>query len=267
MGSFVDFGALKEKITIEQVLIMLDLKVKKCGNGQFRGCCPIHQGSNDRQFVATPGKNLWICFGGCGGGDIVALVAKVRGVKANEAAALIDRHFGNQLSGNQSVTENGSVTRGGNRSVPQKPQEPRRREFDAAAYAARLQPEHAALEPLQLDVEILQKWKAGFCPSGINAGRLALPVAERNGTVIAYISRAIDEPTLKFPTGFDPTAYIFNAHQTAEGEIRLVRDVLDVLRAEAMGETAICFLTELIEPSQHEMLAALQDERKFKVFY
>jgi hypothetical protein len=49
------------------------------------------------------------------------------------------------------------------------------------------------------------------------------------------------------------------------GEIRLVRDVLDVLHAYQVNEPAICFLTELVDSSQRELLIATQDAKGFKV--
>jgi hypothetical protein len=39
------------------------------------------------------------------------------------------------------------------------------------------------------------------------------------------------------------------------------------MRCHELGEVAICFLTDLIEPQQHEQLAALQDQKQFKCFF
>jgi hypothetical protein len=45
------------------------------------GCIPdtvIHHGDNDREFVVTPVKGLFYCVSGCGGGDAITLVSKVK---------------------------------------------------------------------------------------------------------------------------------------------------------------------------------------------
>jgi hypothetical protein len=47
----------------------------------------------------------------------------------------------------------------------------------------------------------------------------------------------------------------------------MVRDPVDVMLAHEIGEVAVCFLTVLVEPAQHELLAALQDQHKFSLFY
>ena len=49
----VDFQDLKANVSIEQIIAWLNIDLKKTGTHQLRGVCPIHQGSNDRQFVAS----------------------------------------------------------------------------------------------------------------------------------------------------------------------------------------------------------------------
>jgi hypothetical protein len=96
-------------------------------------------------------------------------------------------------------------------------------------------------------------------------GRLAIPVHNRGGVLMAYCGRAVrgESPTLIFPNGFDPTLVIYNAHRIAEGELYLVRDPLAVLTAFQSGvENVVAFLTEGIAAQQLESLAALMDERK-----
>jgi DNA primase len=86
--SYVDFSELKAKVSITDVFVMLDIDLKrfKIHGDQLRGACPIHGGDNPRGFVVTPAKGLWYCFSGCGGGDIIALVAKMRQLSTKEAA-------------------------------------------------------------------------------------------------------------------------------------------------------------------------------------
>ena len=51
-------------------------------------------------------------------------------------------------------------------------------------------------------------------PSGVNRGRLALPVCTKDGTVIAYCGRALNDetqPALIFPNGVTPSEHIFGA--------------------------------------------------------
>jgi DNA primase len=83
----VDFLEVKRDFPIEKVVELLGLEVTKQRNGQMRGCCPVHGGTDPRGFVVTPAKGLWYCFkGDCGGGDQLSLIAKVRKCTVQEAA-------------------------------------------------------------------------------------------------------------------------------------------------------------------------------------
>jgi len=255
MSAYVDFHDLKARVSITDVLRMLSVATKANG-AQLRGSCPIHKGSDPRGFVVTPAKGLWYCFGGCGGGDMIALVAKLRGCEQAEAARFIAEGTGTG-SGNRTVPGNGN-------SSPQ-PREERRRGFDAEAYAKGLDVAHAALGPLGIAPETLREWKAGYAAAGVNRGRLALAVVSKDGAIVGYAGRALAEetPALSFPNGLSPAEFIFGAHRVAEGELHLVRDPLDVLRAHENGvENVVSFLTEAVTAQQLEMLASLMDEKK-----
>lgn len=108
---------------------------------------------------------------------------------------------------------------------------------------------------------------AGYAPKGILRGRLAIPIHSRDGLLLAYCGRTVknESPMLLFPSGFDPHSTIFNAHRVMEGELYLVRDPLDVLKAFESGiENVICVLTDGITPQQLEQIASLMDERKIE---
>jgi hypothetical protein len=117
---------------------------------------------------------------------------------------------------------------------------------------------------LGVSAETYKAWRAGFSPSGVNRGRLALPICGKDGTVIAYCGRALSDqqqPALIFPNGVTPQDHIFGAERVKEGELFLVRDPLDVLKAFDSGvENVVSFLTEGISSAQLQYLSALMDE-------
>jgi len=255
MSNFVDFQDLKSRVSIETVLPLLGIAAKPHGP-QLRACCPIHKGTDPRGFVVTSAKGLWYCFGGCGGGDMIALVAKVRGCEQKEAALFIAGGTG-ASSGNSTVP--------GNSNSSPKPKEERKRGFDTEAYAKLLDPEHMALLPLGIKPETYRAWKAGYATSGVHRGRLALPIAGKDGSIVAYMGRSVkddESPVMTFPNGSSPTDFIFGADRVTTGEIYLVRDPLDVLRASENGiENVVSFLCE-VTPQMLEMLSSLMDERR-----
>jgi hypothetical protein len=117
---------------------------------------------------------------------MLKLVSESKGVAIREAAIELAKFCGLEL-----VT---SGTSGTSKPVPgtSSPQ-PDRKGFDAEKYAAGLDPDHASLEPLGVSAETYRAWKAGFSPSGVNRGRLALPICSKEGSVIAYCGRALSD--------------------------------------------------------------------------
>ena len=69
--------------------------LKKIG-GQYFGTCPIHEGTNKKQFVVdlNKGSGVWHCFGDCNrGGGTLELVAAIERVEIKEAARLVRDWF------------------------------------------------------------------------------------------------------------------------------------------------------------------------------
>lgn len=68
--------------------------LKRAGR-QLKGKCPIHQGTNPRQFVVDLDKHVWRCFSPkCDkGGGILEFVAAMERVEIPEAARLITEWF------------------------------------------------------------------------------------------------------------------------------------------------------------------------------
>jgi DNA primase len=231
MTAFIDFVSVKEKHSILQVAQMLQLTLTQKGD-QYRACCPIHKGTNPREFVITGSKNLFFCFGGCGGGDQIALVAKVRDVKQNEAANLIASHFG---------TVHGSPAGTAHKTAPvTAPPAPAGtgNGFNAEAYAARLDASHEALAGLGLSPDTLTAFKAGYASTGLMRGRLALPYHNAEGNILGFCGRALkdEQPQLVFPKTFVPESVVFNWHQVRDTDFAyLCTDPLAVLKAHENG--------------------------------
>ena len=250
----VDFQKIKEAAAVDQVVRYLGLSLKQHGDS-WRGSCHLCKASDPRALVITTSKRLFHCFKCKKGGDMLKLVAVTKGIEVRDAAIQLAACCGVGLAPASNVKPAPATA----------PPSPERKGFDAEKYAAGLDPAHAALEALGVSAETYRAWKAGYSPSGVNRGRLALPVCARDGTVVAYCGRAINDeqqPALIFPNGVAPTEYIFGADRVKEGELILVRDPLDVLKAYEAGiENVICFFTDGISSAELQYLSALMDER------
>jgi hypothetical protein len=228
-------------------------------NDNWRGACPACKSSDDRALSITEGRGFR-CWTANVGGDVIELVAHVRGTSAKEAASWIAAATG-------TVPQSSGRSRSTAPASPQKAKETPTRSFDPDAYFRDLDLQHEAVEALGLSPATCERFQCGFAKKGVLAGRLAVRVDDPQGKFMAFIGIKEGEP-LKCPSNFDPSGAIFGLSQVDGSEVRLVRSVIDVLRAyEDTGESAIAFLTDLIGPEQHELLAIRQTEQQFHVFY
>lgn len=249
---FIDFHALKQEIKIEDAMPLLGLKVSQFSD-QMRGPCPACQTGGDRALVVTASKGVFYCFAAGEGGDVIALTSHIKGISMKDAAAFLADSF-SKGADTASVSPAATVP---SHSSPKK----EKAGLNPLTY---LQPDHPSVQALSISSETAQIFGAGYAPKGIMRGRLAIPLHDANGVLLAYCGRAIgtESPALIFPNGFDPAEIIFNAHNLHEGPIVLLGDPLQVLKAVEGGvENAVAFLTGSISPQQLEMLSSLMDQK------
>jgi len=55
--------------------------------------CPFHE-DGEPSFVVTPGKNLWNCLAGCGGGDTIQLLMRLENISFRRAADKLAARLG-----------------------------------------------------------------------------------------------------------------------------------------------------------------------------
>ncbi len=247
--SFIDFQQLKGRVDIQAACSLIDLKLKSSG-AQLRGPCPACQSGGDRSLVVTPAKGAAYCFAAKKGGDVIWLASHIRGTNQKDAAQFLDEAFGGAVKTAEAHAGSGNTYSSANTSTE--------REMKPLSY---LQADHEKLIGLGVLSDTAKHFECGHAPKGILRGRLAIPVHDNNGRLIAYCGRSYDSKELTFPTGFKPEEHIFNAHRAMEGELYLTRDPLEVLLAYENGvENVVSFLTDTITAAQLQMLAALMED-------
>ena len=154
-------------------------------------------------------------------------------------------------NGGSAGTGNGTRT-GSSNSAPE-------REMSPLSY---LQADHEKVVGLGVLSDTAAHFECGHAPKGIMRGKLAIPIHDRDGRLIAYCGRSYEGKELSFPAGLKSEEHIFNGHRAIEGDLYLTRDPLEVLLAYENGvENVVSFLTDTIQPPQLEMLASLMGQR------
>lgn len=167
--SYIDFAELKREVSILQVADLLDLELKKDGEG-FRTECP-HCQSGKRTLVINEGKQAFFCFTENKGGDCISLVAHVKNIGVKDAALFI----------HSSLTVPAKVT--GDLEPLQ-----------------HLDTNHEAVVALMTPADA-QRIGAGYAKKGILRGHIAWPIRLEDGTLIGYIGTKPDAE-LKLPKAF-----------------------------------------------------------------
>src|SRR5690242_14673944 len=97
-SSWVDFKAIKQAVTIGQVLDRYGVKLKRSGK-ELRGRCPIHHGDGADSFHANTEKNAFHCFS-CGTkGNVLDFVAAMEKCNVRDAALKLQDWFPIAASG------------------------------------------------------------------------------------------------------------------------------------------------------------------------
>jgi DNA primase len=228
-SSFVDFKAVKAAINIEQVLRHYALleNFKRSGDN-LSGPCPIHKGTNPTQFRVSVSKNVWNCFSECKqGGNVLDFIAAMEKITIHAAALKavqwfhLDPEALSGSSGTGKKQENGSATNGSKTAVNPAPKPPEETAHNGAPNPPlkfrleKLEREHPYLVERGLTPETVIDFGIGYCAKGVMAERIAIPIHNPEGAVVAYAGRFPgdppgDVPKYKLPQGFRKGLEVFN---------------------------------------------------------
>jgi DNA primase len=224
-SSFVDFKAVKAAITMEQVLEHYGILGKfKRGSDSLSGPCPIHKGNNPTQFRISISKNIWNCFSECKhGGNVLDFIARMDDVSIHAAALKAIEWFKldpEAMSANGGEENPGDTPKSDTSPTPA-PKKPAPVAEKGAPNAPlkfrldKLERSHPYLAERGLTLETIIDFGVGYCAKGMMAERIAIPIQNPEGNVVAYAGRFPGEPAegtpkYKLPQGFRKSLELYN---------------------------------------------------------
>ncbi len=260
---FVPFAEVKQMVSMEAVLAryqLLDGLTKKGAN--LAGSCPFCNARSARLFQANLAKNAWYCFGCKAGGNVLDFVAKKEKASLREAALLLDRWFALGLAGESRPDTPALPEPAEDDDVVER--EPLPAENPPLTFSLKtLDPGHESLAPLGLSPATLEAFGAGYASKGLMKGRLAIPVRNRAGALVAYAGLSLggESPRWLFPPKFQPALEVVNLDRLPEfaGEddaLHLAPDALGVLRLREAGVASVVGLFDgSLSAAQEEAIA------------
>lgn len=276
-SSFIDFKAVKAAITMEQVLQHYGLldQFKRSGDS-LSGPCPIHKGSNPTQFRVSVSKSLWNCFSECkGGGNSLDFIAKMEDATIHAAALKAIDWFGldaEAMRTNSKEADKQAEKPASNTGSKQKP------DSKPAASAPekeavnkplgfrleKLDRTHPYLAERGLTPETIAEFGLGYCAKGMMAQRIAIPIHNVEGKVVAYAGRIPEEPAgdiakYKLPQGFRKSLELFNIDRAikeqAEIPLGIVEGFFDCMKLYQNGwRKVVALMGSTMSGRQEELI-------------
>ncbi len=271
---WIDFSALKRQVSIRDVLArygLLDaLQEKK--PGRLVGPCPIHGGKNGTSFNVDLEKNVFHCFSQCGGGNVLDLVMKLERTNSIRAAGekLAD-WFGLKFERTRRAattktpptkavapapTQSPPVSTGN--GIPSNPPLER--------LLRDLNPDHPYLVARGLTVPTIREFGIGYCNRGLMRGRIAIPIHDEEGRLVAYAGRAVEHALAekagkyRLPDGFKKSLVLFNLHRVIAhgGRVGIVAEgFVDVFKIHQAGfPNALALMGSTLSEAQEHLLLA-----------
>jgi len=277
---FIDFRAVKTAITMEQLLGHYNIldQFKRIGDS-LNGPCPIHKGSNPTQFRVSITKNIWNCFSDCAhGGNTLDFIAKMEKVSIHAAALKAIEWFNldpEVWSASDGKTESAEVKRAA--SAPKLAIKPAANE-ECSGDGGR--PQGLPNAPLKFRLDKLERthpylteqrglapetivdFGIGFCSKGMMADRIAIPIHNAKGDVVAYAGRFVGEPPegtpkYKLPPGFRKSQELFNLDHAAKesGPLIIVEGFFDAMKLHQHGcKRVVALMGSTMSAAQEELI-------------
>jgi DNA primase len=260
-NGFVSFREVKRAVSMEAVLSRYELLGGLTPKGaNLVGACPFCKGTSGRQFQVSPAKNAWYCFGCKQGGNVLDFVAKKEDLSLFAAALALDKRFELGLAGSAACAESPPPAAPPAAEAEMLPVENPPLTFTLKT----LDPLHLSLAGLGLQPSTIEGFGAGYCTKGLLKGRLAIPIHNRTGELVAYAGLAVSEdesPRYLFPPKFQPELEVFNLQRLEEfaeqdGPLHLAPEIAGVLRLADASVTSVLGLFDgSLSAAQEEALA------------
>ena len=258
--NWVDFKAIKQAVSIQQVLDRYGVKLKLSGK-ELRGRCPIHQGDGTHSFHANTEKNAFHCFSCQAKGNVLDFVAAMERCSVRDAALKLTQWFGVRIDGEQiedRATKGPSsakvaTEKVGEKAEPNKPLGFTLRNIDH---------HHPYLSERGIDAETAEYFGVGFFSGkGSMSGRIVIPIDNERGELVAYAGRSIDgsEPKYKLPAGFKKSQVLYNLARAVEessGLVVLVEGFFDCIRVALAGYPCVALMGCTLSDEQERQLVA-----------
>ena len=237
MRGWVDFGTVKQAVSLEAVLRYYQVPGLRKHRHQLIGRCPIHRGQRDDSFRASLDKNAFHCFACQASGNVLNFVAAMEKCSIRQAALRVQQWFSLGAANESAVSPA--------RRSASKSELVRKKETcnpPLTFVLTGVNHSHPYLVERGVDRATAGEFGMGFYAGpGLLSGRIVIPIANAHGETVAYAGRAVDSslPKYRLPAGFRKGWELFNLHRasaTGSKTVIVVEGYFDCLRVHQAGQ-------------------------------
>jgi len=192
MSDWVSFAEIKSRVRLEEVLRSYGVDwLRRSGSQQYRGSCPIHLGEGTEAFHVNLARGVFHCFACGAGGNVLDFVAGMEGCSVREAALRLQGSLG---QGNCPVRA--PMGEAEHKKLVTKKSEGNR----PLGFSLDVDLTHPYLARRGIDPVTADLFGVGYYGKrGLMSGRIAIPIHDDQGRLVAYCGRALDSA----PHGID----------------------------------------------------------------
>lgn len=272
--NWVDYKEIKSTVTMEMLLKHYGVfeELKRIEGKNALGCCPIHRGKDPNQFSVCLDRNIWRCFGSCNaGGNVFDFMMMIEGGISLRNAALLMKRLFLSPGARPPVQNEAPAEMETALTTPTLP-EPKANTTDEEVNPPlpftlkSLDTDHHFFAENGISKETIAYFGLGFCKKGLLKGRIAIPVHDHLGRLVAYCGRSINdeqaekEGKYKLPKGFVRSALVFNLYRlkTDNSPLLVVEDFISAIKAHQSGyKKVVALMGSNIGKGQEEAILAL----------
>ncbi|WP_319526184.1 CHC2 zinc finger domain-containing protein [uncultured Desulfosarcina sp.] len=265
-GKWIDFRDIKDQVTMEMVLRHYGVfeNLRKSGKNMV-GACPIHKGTNKRQFSVNLERNIYNCFGNCqSGGNVLDFVSKMEGLSLFKAAKMLTDIFGSTklTEGTKEPKKIRIKRQNHEKRKPPSTEEGVNKPLNFILKSLKFN--HSFFHERKINPDTIEHFGLGYCTKGIFKGRIAIPIHNENGELVAYCGRAVDEDQIekggkyKLPSNFTKSATVYNLSRIEKEEtLIVVESFFSVFRFWQAGiKNVVSIMGSSLSDSQLELICS-----------
>ena len=285
----VDFKHVRENASFEAVAAHYNLKLQGRADQRTALCC-FHD-EDSASLKIHLGKRIFNCFG-CGAhGNILDFVTRMEGGNPDNDTDLRAGAFKlaeicgiDPLPASRGVEpakkkDQVQVKRPAKQPAKAEP-EPvveAKRENKPLNFTLRLDGSHPYLTERGISRETIEAFGIGYCGRGLMKGRIAIPIHNEKGELIAYAGRWAskevpkDTPKYLLPEGFEKQSVLFNMNRIEPMEsVRrpaiIVESYWSAMRLHSLGYPVVSPMGHSISEEQCKLLASRRVEKVIVLF-